>query len=263
MWEAITTLVKGIIVVIGITALLTFIVPGVTITSEMMARSAPSLFDLLVAFSCGFIGAFAYINKKVFTTIPGVAISVALMPPVCTAGIGIGLGNWDLAKGATLLFLANLFGIILTSLITFYLVRLNPKSEDKREMMKVKRRVFSHMAVTTLIVVLISIPLIYFMKNSITRSSRENKVNEALIEVLSEDDIIDSDYYWGTTNRIRLILTDSDSVNREILRQLEETLTERLSQTTVIESYIIPVMTAQDYAIQPAELITNQVLDQT
>ncbi len=113
IWEAVTTLLKGPIIVLIVTAGMTYFIPGIVVTTEMLSRCNPSIFDVLIALCCGFIGAYAYVNKRVSAAIPGVAISVALMPPLCMIGISIGFLNWNMAKGAALLFSVNLVGISL------------------------------------------------------------------------------------------------------------------------------------------------------
>ena len=97
------------------TVLIGFKVPG----SEILARTEPTLLDLGVAISAGVAGAFAKIRRSVSDAIPGVAISVALVPPLCVVGIGLAISDFDFAIGAFILFLTNLVGIIISADIIF------------------------------------------------------------------------------------------------------------------------------------------------
>ena len=106
---------------------------GLRITSsEILSRTAPTLLDLGVAAAAGAAGAFAYTRRNIMNSIAGVAISVALVPPLAVTGIGLALrkraagdvglslteiglysGGTDIASGAFILFLTNLLGIVI------------------------------------------------------------------------------------------------------------------------------------------------------
>ncbi|MEZ5305770.1 MAG: DUF389 domain-containing protein [Pyrinomonadaceae bacterium] len=101
-------------------------------TAEILARTTPNTLDLVIALFSGAIGTIATCRetKGVVTSIPGVAIAVALMPPLCVLGYGIGLGGdagWKIAKGGGLLYLTNLVAITFTAMLTFVLLRIDRK----------------------------------------------------------------------------------------------------------------------------------------
>ncbi|MFN5515297.1 MAG: DUF389 domain-containing protein [Cyanobacteriota bacterium] len=113
---------------------LVVILPFQEITSEIAARTHPNLLDLIVALFSGAVGAVATCKqiKGVAASLPGVAIAVALMPPLCVVGYGIGTAlssghaeGWALARGAGLLFFTNLVAIIFASLIVFFFIRFD------------------------------------------------------------------------------------------------------------------------------------------
>lgn len=112
-------LVLGVVLTILIaflaTKLIGFKIPG----SEILARTEPTLLDLGVAISAGVAGAFAKIRRSVSDAIPGVAISVALVPPLCVVGIGLATSDFKFSLGAFILFLTNLIGIIISADIIF------------------------------------------------------------------------------------------------------------------------------------------------
>lgn len=98
--------------------------------SEILARTEPNLLDLEIAIAAGAAGAFSLTRQSIANSIAGVAIAVALVPPLCVAGIGIEMGrpvadiglsieNELLWVGAFLLFLTNLFAISLASCFVF------------------------------------------------------------------------------------------------------------------------------------------------
>lgn len=104
---------------------------------ELLARTTPTIWDVLIALFGGLAGIIASSKKSITNAIPGVAIATALMPPLCTAGYGLGTGNFYYFIGAFYLFLIN--GVFI-SIATFLIVRflkfkpahyVNPEMEAK------------------------------------------------------------------------------------------------------------------------------------
>ena len=112
-------LILGILLTVIIAFISTEIIGFRIPESEILARTEPTLLDLGVAIAAGTAGAFAKIRRSVSDAIPGVAISVALVPPLCVVGIGLAVSNFNLSKGAFVLFLTNLVGIILSAALVF------------------------------------------------------------------------------------------------------------------------------------------------
>jgi len=90
-----------------------------SLTDEITLRTEPTLLDLFVAIAAGAAGAFAKSRKHIADAFPGVAIAVALVPPLSAIGIGIGLLAPAVWQGATLLFVTNLTGIIFSGSLIF------------------------------------------------------------------------------------------------------------------------------------------------
>ncbi len=81
------------------------------VTPEILARTRPTLLDMVVALLSGFVGAYLSINRK-GGAIAGVAIATSLMPPLAVVGYGLATAAWDIAGGALLLFLTNVVAIL-------------------------------------------------------------------------------------------------------------------------------------------------------
>jgi uncharacterized hydrophobic protein (TIGR00271 family) len=125
-------------------------------SSEILARTSPNVYDVLIALFGGFAGILAVSSKRKGNVIPGVAIATALMPPLCTAGFGIANHNVYYLFGALYLFLINTVFIALATLVTARFLKFPYKQlPDERQ------EAFAHRVV--LIVVLVTIlPSIYF-----------------------------------------------------------------------------------------------------
>ncbi len=111
--RAATALAAGSAIAILLSILFVSISPIQTITSEIAGRTRPTLFDLLVALLSAVAGAYALIRGRGGTVV-GVAIAIALMPPLVVVGFGIATGNWTVFTGSLLLFLTNAVTIALT-----------------------------------------------------------------------------------------------------------------------------------------------------
>jgi uncharacterized hydrophobic protein (TIGR00271 family) len=118
--QAFRTLIIGSAMAVLLCALLVFLSPIQTVTSEIAARTRPNLFDLFVALFSALAGAYAMIRGKE-GAIVGVAIATALMPPLAVVGFGLATLNWTVFSGALLLFVTNFLTIALTA---FGLARL-------------------------------------------------------------------------------------------------------------------------------------------
>ena len=139
--RAAVNLLLSCTVAIGIASLLIWLLPFKEVTAEIAARTQPNTLDLLIALFSGAIGSVSICkqSKGVVTSIPGVAIAVALMPPLCVVGFGIGMAasisgseGWHIARGGALLFLTNLVAITFTAMVVFALLQINAADVRKR-----------------------------------------------------------------------------------------------------------------------------------
>ncbi len=97
--------------------------------SELLARTSPSLWDVLIAAFGGAAGMVAITRRGFNNIVPGVAIATALMPPLCTVGFGLAHARWDMAAGAFYLFLINSVFIAAATLAVARVLRLPPVAE--------------------------------------------------------------------------------------------------------------------------------------
>lgn len=118
-------ILASVVTAVLFAALLVWMLPFQSPTAEILARTQPNLLDLGVALLSGLAGSLVVCRGGGgggVTALPGVAIAVALMPPLCTVGFGIGSGwNWPIISGAMLLFLTNLVAIGASAFLVFYL----------------------------------------------------------------------------------------------------------------------------------------------
>ena len=130
--RSLLTIVIGTVVIITMAFLVSELIGWKLAGSELIARMSPSLLDLGIAVAAGAAAAFAYTRPGVSSALAGIAIAVALVPPLCTVGVALSLGQksgTDIgfamgtvsARGPFLLYLTNIFGIVLSASLIFFL----------------------------------------------------------------------------------------------------------------------------------------------
>ncbi len=133
-----------------------FLTPFKDAQSEIIARTAPNIYDVLIAFFGGLVGVIAVTRVEKGNPIPGVAIATALMPPLCTAGYGLATGKWTYFGGAMFLYAINCtFICIATFIIVKYLAYQPVKHLNKTEEKRVHRIMY-------LLVLLLILPSLFF-----------------------------------------------------------------------------------------------------
>lgn len=117
----------SVAVVIGSAALLVLALPFHEVTREIATRTAPTALDLLVAVFCALTAAYTTVRPGSDTAAAaaGTAIGIALVPPLCTVGFGVGTASITVARGAMLLFTANLSAILVLAVLSFFLLGFN------------------------------------------------------------------------------------------------------------------------------------------
>ena len=124
----------GIFVLISLLTATTyfFITPLNIAQSELLARTSPNLWDVLIAFIGGSLGMIGATRRQGSNIVPGVAIATALMPPLCTAGFGLATGNWHYFGGAFYLFTINSVFIAFASLLVVKMLRLPARGDGAK-----------------------------------------------------------------------------------------------------------------------------------
>ncbi|KJU81468.1 hypothetical protein MBAV_006340 [Candidatus Magnetobacterium bavaricum] len=171
-----------IIIGISITATIllsataTYLSPLNDVTSEIIARTKPNVYDLIVAFLSGIVGAHAICTKKNYLTIvPGVAIATAVIPPLSVTGYGIGVYNLDISMGGFFLFFTNFVAIIISTCWVFFFYGFSPALISNVDVSVKKRLVFLF-----IILWLISVPLVYTLKKSILEIKDTKEIHKIL-----------------------------------------------------------------------------------
>lgn len=148
--------------------------------SELLARTSPTIYDVLIAFFGGMAGIVAASTKlRNGTVIPGVAIATALMPPLCTAGFGLAIGNLYYFFGALYLFFINSVFIAFATTLGTKIMKFAPKEFlDENRKKRVKQIVY-------VIIVVTMAPSIYLTYNMIRQNFFETAANTFIAKELN------------------------------------------------------------------------------
>ncbi|MEO6051604.1 MAG: TIGR00341 family protein [Pyrinomonadaceae bacterium] len=158
-------------------------------SSEILARTSPNIYDVLIALFGGFAGILAMSSRQKGNVIPGVAIATALMPPLCTAGYG--LANWNFAyfTGALYLFVINTVFIALATLVTARFLHFPRKHlEDAHDEVVSKRIVWG-------VVILTLLPSIYFGYDIV----QQNRFRQRANQFVENEAVFPNDYLLKKT----------------------------------------------------------------
>jgi len=133
--RALLTLAVGVAITILMSSALGLVVRLPVLGDEVLRRTTPNLLDLGIALVAGSIATYGRLKPEAVSSIAGTAIAVALVPPVCVLGLLLALQEWDPAKGAALLFAANLLGILSGGLLTLVATQAGLRQQLLRSQM--------------------------------------------------------------------------------------------------------------------------------
>lgn len=140
--------------------------------SELLARTSPTIYDVLIGFFGGGAGIIALGSRSKGNVIPGVAIATALMPPLCTVGYGLATAQWTYFFGALYLFLINSVYIALATFIGVKLMNYHgTENVNERRAAKVRRMVY-------IVAVIVMVPSIYLTYSMLRQNNFKMRVNE-------------------------------------------------------------------------------------
>lgn len=250
---------RGVVCTVSIAFLATLLVGVQTVGGEIVGRTAPTALDLVVAVAAGTAGAFAATRRSISDVIPGVAIAVALVPPLCVVGIGLALGksaipevvlvlNQGVAIGSFFLFLANLAGIVFSGALVFILQGYGQWSKALRGI-----------AISILVVGGLAYPLFFALDELMTRQN----VHHYLVALRYERPEI---YRYVIMRRLNVdVVGDSIYVDVEVINprdldfdvqreteRIREYLSEKTGREVDIKATVIRADVIQTRALQPA-----------
>lgn len=259
---------RGALLAVGVGMLAGWLAVSTVPTNEVLSRTQPTLFDLAVALVSGAAGAYALCREDVSASLPGVAIAVALVPPLATVGIGLAFGSLAISGGALLLFTTNLIGISAAGVIVFLIFGFRPSPDAAR--ISILRRGALGAGLLLVAVALTLGTLTFKLIDEVQFNTRVNAAIDAQVAQLEDAELIDSKVERDETGALRIELTIStpNRVSFEQTRDLQKGIAENTQQTVELLLTVIPVTRLDPFVpptptptITPSPTATIMILD--
>lgn len=255
--DAASALLRGAILAIIISTLLTWIdirlpffyFEADNLPGEVLSRIRPSPLDLAIALMGGLAAAFALAMPNISAALPGVAIATALMPPLCTVGIGLATRLWPVAFGAFLLFVTNAITIAFAATLVFFALGFVPRFR------KGNRLLPRSLQISALLTVGLLFPLTYYSVQFVQQATQDRLIREIVLEKVADMGNVELVEWQSerSSNALHLNLTvrtlrpllyqDSVSLQQEIGAGLQAAGV--LNEQDAVEVVINQILTAQ------------------
>ncbi len=232
--HSIKTLIYGISMALLFSSMLASLIPLDTITNEMQSRLSPNLLDLMIAIFSGIAGAYANAKENISKSLAGVAIAVALVPPLSVTGIGIALMDFNVMYGSFLLFITNLVGITLSAALTFIVLGYAPVK-------RAKKGIFY----TSILMLIITIPLIMSFMQMVEKNNYINQlksINKIIIkgtyitlhilDIKSKDNALLLDLQ--TISSKPLSYSDMEYIKSKLEKEIGQNIILKISPTVIL-----------------------------
>ena len=232
--SSLTTL-KGVILTVAASWLTASIIGLENMESEILSRTNPTLIDFGIAMAAGLAGAFTQTRRSIADAIPGVAIAVALVPPLSVIGIGLGLGEGEIAFGAFLLFSTNLICIIFFGSLVFLFQSYGNLDRAKKGL-----------AMSTLIMFALGVPLTLSMRELIIKKNVTSQVSKLIIEESKTFANADFNSITVTPRKGYLqigleVSAPVDSISQTQIDHLKKFLTQKIQRPIDLRVEVIPM----------------------
>lgn len=188
--------------------------------SELLARTSPSVWDVFIAFFGGLAGMVAASRKEKTNVVPGVAIATALMPPLCTAGYGLAIGNWYYVLGALYLYFIN---SVFIAIATYVMCRYLQITKKQFEDIKVEKRVTNYMIIIVIITFLPSIFMAYKIVNKNIFESNARKFLEEQF-VFTNTQVITKSFIYHNQDNVISVLLFGEQLSKQKIDSLKRNM---------------------------------------
>lgn len=230
----------------------------VQLPPEILSRTKPTIFDLVVALAGGAAAAYSFAEVKLSATLAGVAIATALMPPICVVGLGIALQQAQVWQGALLLFLANFVAIAFAGAFVFAFRGFAPSILLQRKP-RLHLVIGRTMLISTPLLLAMAVPLTLFTVNIVKGAQETATINTTLsrgLAILGNNTLVSFDQQWQKDHlSITATVRAAGPLPYAAVQQMETELAGQLQEPVALTLLVIP-MTRLDPAQPPTATAT-------
>lgn len=224
----------GIVLAIGIGVLLGVVAPTVIDTAtnaQILARTSPTVLDLIIAVAAGAAGAYGLSRPDVSDSLPGVAIAISLVPPLSVVGIAYSQADWAAGHGALLLFATNMVAILIVGGLTFVLTGVTPLARVTENQHRVRTAVGVTCTAGVLVFGALLLNGAEIAANTLERSTVESTIDDWLTD--TEHRIVNTTIEGSTVEAVVVGpsdgLPDVDTLADRLGDELDRTITVNVS----------------------------------
>lgn len=220
------------------------------ITPSIEARTEPLTLDVLVAIFGGLAGIVSIARKDISTTLPGVAIATALMPPLCVTGFGLAKGNWDFALSSFYLFILNTSFISLSTYIIVRYLRF-----PYRRYINPKER-FRNRIVVIIFSLLIIIPSFFILDNVLDDINTKNAITTFIDSEFGKDKLLLDSYDKIETDSLSTLVLKvyGNRINQDNIPTYEKSL-----QDLGLKNWRILIIKSSEVPLEKVEDLESKV----
>ena len=212
--QSLKVLFTQVLVSLLVSTLYFWISPLSYASSQLIARTSPTIWDVLIAIAGGIAGVIGSRKKEANNIVPGVAIATALMPPICTAGYGLANGNVRFLFGALYLFLINCVFIMLINIVgTRIMMRKSPLSSFNELNIKMRIGLIS-------LIVLLVLPASYSAVTLTMNEKRKQEIKQFVGKEFANYTVINQ-VYKSSNNELVLTVV-GDPISEEELETIRQ-----------------------------------------
>lgn len=220
---------------VTITSFIAILIPLHQLTPEILARTTPNLLDLFVAFLSGLAGTLAMLGgPSSLMILPGVAIAVAVVPPLSVVGYGLSTDQFSIAGGAFLLFLTNLVAIVISAALVFRSMGFRPQRAAEAGHWKLKYR----MAISAGVLLVLSIPLFLTLRRAVSQIRIRGEVSGWLSAQFRADNASLGDIslsFAGSRLQVHATVRTRKYLDPAQIDTVERSLRDRFGSSTRLE----------------------------
>ena len=232
--SSLTTL-KGVVLTVVASWITASIIGLETVESEILSRTNPTLIDFGIAMAAGLAGAFTQTRRSIADAIPGVAIAVALVPPLSVIGIGLGLAEQEIAIGAFLLFSTNLICIVFFGSLIFLFQSYGNLERAKKGL-----------AMSTVVMFALGVPLTISMRELIVRKNVTSQVSDLILKEMDTFDNADIDLITVVPRdkflNIKIdVAAPLDSISQADIDRLRSVLVNQINRPIELRVEVVPM----------------------
>ena len=252
--RAVGALIRGVLLSVALAAVISWLSQLLpfdlltTLPGEVLARTRPSPIDLGIALAGGAAAAYALAQAQLSAALPGVAIATALMPPLCTVGIGISLKSPEIALGAFLLFITNLVTISFAGIVVFAALGFRPVDVEDTI-----RGLPRSLYVSTVLVLVVTISLVALTLRFVSQAHQEqeqrtyqqlvrNTVQEELTALIPGQ-LVDVEITpVDSALKLQATVRASRQPPHKSVVALQEAIASKLQRTIELELIVVPMI---------------------